>query len=359
MDKPQPNLGASGEPPRRRSRYRKWRVLVVLIFACLLLLVGILLRPPPRPDFPPLPQPNGYDDLLLAGKQMQGQAPDVEKDDTQKLRAFVDPNQGAIELIRQGLRKESGVPIDFTLLTMKPHMDDMGRIRNLARLLNTASVLAEREGRLSDSANFGLDLLRLGPQAARGGLLMDALVGIAIHSIGIGRLSALRDRLDADTCRTLIDALDEIDAQREPIETVIRREDAWAYASYDWKMRIPLMLSRRTLQRLKQPAEDSTRLHVLHDQARLRLLMTHLAIRRYRLTHGKNPESLADLVPNDVSALPLDPFSGRALIYRPEGPDDASYLLYSVGPDRKDDGGTPIPKKSNPTTAKGDYVLDQ
>ncbi|MEP6592719.1 MAG: hypothetical protein ABJC51_03460, partial [Acidobacteriota bacterium] len=62
-----------------------------------------------------------------------------------------------------------------------------------------------------------------------------------------------------------------------------------------------------------------------------------LAIERYRRGHdGVLPAQLSDLVPSRLSAVPVDPFSGSGLIYKrlPQG-----YVVYSVGPDRADNGG--------------------
>ncbi len=61
-----------------------------------------------------------------------------------------------------------------------------------------------------------------------------------------------------------------------------------------------------------------------------------LAIRFYRQDEGHFPPSLAALVPNWLDAVPLDPFSEEALVYRT---DDEGYVLYSDGPNRIDDGG--------------------
>ena len=41
-------------------------------------------------------------------------------------------------------------------------------------------------------------------------------------------------------------------------------------------------------------------------------------------------------MPKHVAAIPKDVFSGGELLYKPEGD---GYLLYSVGPNGKDDGG--------------------
>ena len=47
-------------------------------------------------------------------------------------------------------------------------------------------------------------------------------------------------------------------------------------------------------------------------------------------------QTMSDLVPNYVSDVPVDPFSGRPLLFRATA--DA-YTIYSVGPNQKDDGG--------------------
>jgi hypothetical protein len=56
-----------------------------------------------------------------------------------------------------------------------------------------------------------------------------------------------------------------------------------------------------------------------------------------RRANGKYPSALEALVPTHLPRLPIDPTSGEAFRYRVEP--NGSYLLYSVGFDRKDDGG--------------------
>jgi hypothetical protein len=68
-----------------------------------------------------------------------------------------------------------------------------------------------------------------------------------------------------------------------------------------------------------------------------RVAVTTIAIERYRRAHdGAPPSSLDALAPGYLPAVPLDPFSGRGLVYKiaPDG-----YLLYSVDANRIDDGG--------------------
>jgi hypothetical protein len=78
----------------------------------------------------------------------------------------------------------------------------------------------------------------------------------------------------------------------------------------------------------------------IYMQTSLDETRTACAIERYRLAHGTLPPDLNALCPEFLSAVPLDPMSGQPLHYRP-GQDD-SYVLYSVGWNQKDDGGSEL-----------------
>jgi hypothetical protein len=71
--------------------------------------------------------------------------------------------------------------------------------------------------------------------------------------------------------------------------------------------------------------------------ANLRLALTAVALEQFRAAHDQYPASLSDLTPNYLNAIPTDPFDGQPLRYRQQG---KGYVLYSIGPDLKDDGGT-------------------
>lgn len=78
-------------------------------------------------------------------------------------------------------------------------------------------------------------------------------------------------------------------------------------------------------------------------EANRQLLVTAIALQRYKLRHGNYPTDLATLVPDFLPALPLDPVDGKALRYKPNP--DGTFLLYSVGEDGEDNGGDPNPVK--------------
>ena len=63
-----------------------------------------------------------------------------------------------------------------------------------------------------------------------------------------------------------------------------------------------------------------------------------LGLMTFKRKNAAYPETLDKLIPEFLDAIPLDPFTGRALVYR-KG--DAGFILYSLGPDQHDDNGTP------------------
>lgn len=72
------------------------------------------------------------------------------------------------------------------------------------------------------------------------------------------------------------------------------------------------------------------------EEVWIQLAATALAVERYRLAHGSAPETLSQLVPGYLAAVPPDPFDGTPLRYKSL---DHGFMVYSVGENGKDDGG--------------------
>jgi hypothetical protein len=70
--------------------------------------------------------------------------------------------------------------------------------------------------------------------------------------------------------------------------------------------------------------------------AHQRLVLTMLAVESFQNDHGKLPESLDELVPKYFEEVPEDPFTGSELEFRRK---EKGYVIYSVGPDRENNGG--------------------
>jgi hypothetical protein len=90
----------------------------------------------------------------------------------------------------------------------------------------------------------------------------------------------------------------------------------------------------------------STAQRFFEGQAFGRVARAAIAVERFRRIHKGLPTSLEQVRLADGSALPLDPISGNALRLKAEA--DA-YVIYSLGGDGKDDGGTIDDQKPHAT----------
>jgi hypothetical protein len=87
--------------------------------------------------------------------------------------------------------------------------------------------------------------------------------------------------------------------------------------------------------------------------AQLRLLEAAAGLQAFHVAHGQWPPTLNELVPSYLDQVPADPFSpNQGLRYqRVEG----RIMLYSVGPDGTDDGGSLDASEFN--NWRGDIIL--
>lgn len=84
-----------------------------------------------------------------------------------------------------------------------------------------------------------------------------------------------------------------------------------------------------------------------NTRAELRDAITAIAVERWRLMHQDSlPDSLSDLVPAFLKAVPEDPFDGKPLRFKKL---KKGYCIYSIGPNLRDDGGREMP----PMSARG------
>lgn len=102
------------------------------------------------------------------------------------------------------------------------------------------------------------------------------------------------------------------------------------------------------------PALGSVLQTTFKAKARARAATVLLAATRARLATGTLPEKTETLVPEFLMSLPQDPFlENGPLVVKI---DDDGWLVYSVGPNGKDDGGPPQ-SGTEPATARDDIGL--
>jgi hypothetical protein len=189
------------------------------------------------------------------------------------------------------------------------------QLRKLAFQLIGEGKLAEIEGRRADAVQSYLDEIRFGQEVGRGGLMIEKLLGIACQRPGLQALQRLAPKLRSEEFRKLTKALEEIDGRREPWEAVLRRQKAYNRRMGNF---LDVTIAQLLLRNMIREGDRKFREEAKTAEARLRLLMTDLAIRQFQSERGVYPNRLAELVPGFLRALPRDPFGTNGFIYRPQ-----------------------------------------
>lgn len=108
--------------------------------------------------------------------------------------------------------------------------------------------------------------------------------------------------------------------------------------------------------RIAAPVYSSALERYLHTQTKLDLTRLAIALERCHLARGTFPQTLAELAPEWIPSIPLDAASRQPLKYYRRD-DGKSYLLYGVGKNQIDDGGSAIDPTKNEAGQKDDGWL--
>jgi hypothetical protein len=304
----------------------RYPILLVLVFAGVATM--FLSRHPATKAS--LPSPNGYDYYLAAaGTLIPGKA-DTGATDFDAMRRNITENQESLRQVRKGLEFRCEIPV-APFGNGLP--SELSSFKGLSQILRTEGDLALSEGRTRDAIKSYLDGIQLGQQVSHGVLIYD-LVGISIEYSAITHLAKCKEKFSQAARQYVLDQLSVLATNREPFSAVSEREKTFARASgknllqkvawpYFWYKLRPAL----------QKAEDKG----LQNSARIELLRADLALGLFEETNHRLPGTLAEL---KLVPPPEDPFSpDHALLsYLPKG---TEYGLYSIGPNRKDDGGNP------------------
>jgi hypothetical protein len=279
----------------------------------------------PLPPIQPLPNPNGYDDLVKAGKMVavnttinttfygdMGEA---------QLQEVVSTNAAVLALARTGLSNQCQVTVQYSETYASNHLDDLASLKHLAQAFLAEGRLAEMENRPNDAAKSYLDVIHLGNESARGGVLIDQLVGIAIESIGTSHLTNLVDQLNAKSCRETAATLETLDSQRQNWDEIMQQENNWARGFSSLRYRLSKLMessaAKKKEESQKRNIQSTVKRKLEKEQTNPRQLLIDLAAHAYELDKGHPPESVSDLVPDYLKAIPQDPFTGTNMVYSP------------------------------------------
>jgi len=343
------------------------------------------------PEYP-APEDNAFD-YYLAATEMIPEEPEWERiynqDDAYDLGeaelAVLDAAE-ILDRLRQGIGKPYVTPGDMDFSTQFPYLNGF---RKLTRLLTIEAWAHREDGDFGAAFASYLDALTLGQDAARRGPLIHKLVSIACEAVAlshirrslaiaggeseateklIGRLvefeqgevplsetlafeydftrkSLEKMKQDPEAMQAVLEdipvplSVESVDQAIEELTLYYAQAIAVARADYwRWTVEHPKVpTSTNPLVNLVAPAMDRARERDVYHQTNLRGTLVVVALELYFARHGEYPAELGLLTPDILAELPVDPCSGEGFQYSLVGP--AAYTLYSVGLNRRDDGG--------------------
>ena len=288
---------------------------LIAIMACLAIwgLRGLLQD---RLASPTIPNPNGYDDLVCAGKLIQSLGPNGggwHEADLAELRSFAKANKPALERARLGLGRDGMANFADTQAGFVVHFEQAGPIRSLSRLMLAEARIAEEEGRFGDAARIDFDILEAGQMTTQGALAISATVGWVIQSQALDQLRRLRDHLSNRDLRSGIKHLERLDHRRTPVKALVDRWERWQTYAFPFWQRLPMwwsgILATSRADQIKMLGQSRDRV-----ERSLRFLLIEWATRLHHEETGRWPRSVAEMVPSILSAEPIDPVTKRPLV---------------------------------------------
>jgi len=307
---------------------------------------------------------------------------------------FLAAHEQALALLhRAAAMPDSRFPIDLTQGVATP-LDHLARTRHAARILAVEAILAAENGKSHQAVKAVQSSFGLGRCLANEPILTSQLVRMACHAMAVSSLERVLNRtsLTDDQLGALTETLRAADDPEAMARAFIgeRAQGYWAFqhaadphvnllpnsptavlrkasglADRDFAAYLEIMddyikvlntplpqrlreseavdaktatMSRRhTLTRLLASALHSVVVADARELAPLRVALTAVAVERYRLRHGVLPDTLDDLVPAFLTAVPADPIDGKPIRYKRL---KNGYCVYSIGQDAQDDGGS-------------------
>jgi len=160
------------------TKTRNWLITIFILAFPFIAFFAFLISEMsgPLPPSTPLPNPNGYDDLVKAGQMIRGDIWDYDKANREKLRGIVLTNAEALALARSALSNQCGVTLQFSRAYLTNHLPELIGFRSVAQALATEGKLAENENRFNDAAKSYRDAIHFGNEAGRGGIVVDEIV---------------------------------------------------------------------------------------------------------------------------------------------------------------------------------------
>lgn len=304
---------------------------------------------------------------MTAAGLITGSRPDPVRNDPAEIAAYVAANQSALNALFTALAKPCQAPPDLmNLAKLRASGGEREALQSLWGLLLQELFDSEFTGdhvRILRGADALLALSRVVPEH---GTFLDHLSSNSFESTAIRFLARHHHEFTADQNRGVLARLEQHEQSR-PSSEVIKRWDSYysrwmtrdpsnfrGTDGFDWKGFLSANFMDGRLWKLHDAHAEYIRDGFWRLQAETSLLRLAMALRLHTTESGKLPARLDELTPKFIGKIPKDPFSTTAFVYRVTS---TNWLLYSLGPDRVDDGGRPITPAGLHGVPKGDIVF--
>lgn len=332
----------------------------------------------------------------------------LTNENTGAIVKYFEDNQEMIKLTDEAYMKIiSQVPCDYKQ-GLAGEVPNFLALREFAFLLAMGGDVLALEGRYLDASRLYQEALRLGVGVGHNGTLIMGMINNSLEGIAFRHLlSFINDNdLDAKTCRDIIDSIDitklwrssfldfmdneavcihytfemlkkgKLDGQaqlkpRERAKWLMDREERM-YENQYLKDRQNVLLQYRQacdalpddpdkvfpktsiLAKIGYPNYKRAYKQDTYSRLQYRGVVWAAALKLYKIENGKYPDSLSQVDHYVNGEYEKDPYSPDGkLIYKKDG---ENVILYSIGPDLKDDNGTPRVQVKD-LDAPGDVVF--
>ncbi len=286
-----------------------------------------------------------------------------------ELRELFEQCREALDAIRMGLEVGNcEMPEWRGANDSMEYLEYSSSFRGLARVMVMEATMFEAEGDYGAAFDNYLTAMEFGNESSRGLPVMGGFFGFAIKDIG---LSAARKAVESgsatpDDYRFLIETMESLENTTLPFGEIMNVESKvfdvmvesdptysqlYPEIEDDYKKMIEYMtLPYYEWREFDAEAAASSNLFIqgllppfsrakeaaTKAEADLRGTTIMAGIELFRRENNTCPYSLEELVPDYLSYIPEDPFTGNSFLYGSSG---SSYVLYSTGLDMQDDGG--------------------
>lgn len=317
-------------------------------------------------------------------------------------KAVIKDNAGALKKLREGFKYDCCVPTVIDYTTLLPYL---AKFRDMERFLKFSSWNHENSGNYDEAMRLRLDGLELSNDSTKNGVLIHALVNAGSNSIITTDIYTLIDKLNLQTTKKSVKRLEIICNDITPLSDIYEQEKWSTYGSlkmlfsqpnwrfkndftismggntpdkaifkakwatirprnvcnnmFDYYDKIIIELKKPfpLIKEVKKPNDLINDLMIIETRKMAQrytegtrmqtMLLTALALKAFSLENNKYPNTLQELVPKYLKELPSDPYSVKGIYkYKNKG---NKFLLYSIGPDGKDNGGVSIPRLKGKT----------